>query len=82
MSYSVVTTWSHKEALHRDRFMFAKKSSESFFHCIQSHPSMRSRVSQLVNARGWFTLHCLPSRPLDGKAVVAAAVAAGGAAQV
>lgn len=78
MSYSVVTTWSHKEAFHRDRFMFAKKSSESFFFlCIQSHPLMRSRVSQFVNARGWFTSHCLPSRPLDGKVVVAVAVAAG-----
>lgn len=36
MSYSVVTTWSHKEAFHRDRFMFAKKSSESFFFSLHS----------------------------------------------
>lgn len=41
MSYLIVTVWSHKEAFHWDRFMFAKESSEFFFspYCIQSEIS-------------------------------------------
>lgn len=44
MSYFIVTVWSHKEAFHWDRFMFAKESSEFFFpptaFNLKSHPSL------------------------------------------
>jgi len=56
MSYFIVTIWSRKEAFHRDRFMFAKESSEFFFFPtafnLKSHPSLRSRMSWFANFSG------------------------------
>lgn len=85
MSSSIVTIWSHKEACRRDRFMFAKASSESFFfHCIPPEISpirVVQGMSRFGNHLGWFTTHLLSLQPApweEGRAVVVVAVAAGG----
>lgn len=72
MSSSIVTIWSHTEAFCRDRFMFAKESSESFFfHCIPPKISPLRAVqgmSRFGNLLGWFTTHLLfPRSRLKGK---------------